>query len=69
MKFWTLDNAKEWRCLKATQLQDFVVDHYPQAEGDDPAEEHHVLTDKKFLYEVRVTERRNHRPRQNTAVQ
>jgi len=53
VKFWTLDTVKEWRCLKATQLQDFVVDLYPQVEGDDPADENHVLTDKKFLYEVR----------------
>lgn len=66
VKFWTLDNVKEWRCLKATQLQDFVVDLYPQMEGDDPAEENHVLTDKKFLYEVR--ERQNHRTRQSVQV-
>lgn len=53
VKFWTLDSQPGWRCLKATQLQDYVVDRYPQVEGDDPAEESHVLTDKKFMYEVR----------------
>lgn len=41
------------RCLKATQLQNLVVDRNPPVPGVDPFEEHHVLTDKKFFYEVR----------------
>lgn len=51
-KFWTLDSQPGWRCLKATQLEDYVIDRYPQVDGDDPAEENDVVTDKKFIYEV-----------------
>lgn len=30
-----------------------MIDRYPSVEGDDPDKENHVLTDKKFIYEVR----------------
>lgn len=45
------------RCLKATQLQNYVVDRkdvFPTLGVDDPSEESHVLTDKQFFYEVRI---------------
>ncbi|CAM9185977.1 unnamed protein product [Scytosiphon promiscuus] len=52
-KFWTLDTIY-WnhRCLKATHLQNLVMDRTPPVPDVDPFEEHHVLTDKKFFYEV-----------------
>eukprot|EP00752_Nemacystus_decipiens_P003276 g3032.t1 len=52
VRFWTLDSQPGWRCLKATQLEDYVIDRRPQVDGDDPSEENHVLTDKKFIYDV-----------------
>lgn len=57
VKCWTLNTVHWQRCLKATQLQNYVVDRkyvFPTLEGYDPAEESHVLTDKKFFYEVRI---------------